>query len=366
MSEAITRRRSLNIFTKTFLTTLAVALIPVLALGVRNVANEKSQTTARVDREFQQEAKLVAANVAGWLDTNIKALQGNALLPEIRSAEPDRQTPVLHAMVNTYKWSYLASTIGSDGKNIARSDTMALTDYADRDYFREALAGKEVAPQVLIGRSSGKPAVVLAVPYQVSGGDTGVLMTSSHLTEVTDAVAATRIGHTGFSFLLDDKGRVVAHRAPEFQGKLADLSSHPAFVATRSAESARVSFDEGGKQFVAHALVTRLGWVIVVQQEASEAFAPVDEAIRNALVAVGIVAALALLASLLLARALTRPIISLTAAADAISRGETALAIAEVERGDEIGGLARAIDRMRVSIDVAIKRLRRVSDSSLR
>lgn len=366
MSEATTGRRSLNIFTKTFLTTLTVALIPVLALGVRNVANEKSQTTARVDREFQQEAKLVAANVSGWLDTNIRALQGNALLPEIRSADPARQTPVLHAMVNTYKWSYLASTIGSDGRNIARSDTMALTDYSDRDYFREAVAGKEVAQQVLIGRSSGKPAVVLAVPYQASGGATGVLMTSSHLTEVTDAVAATRIGHTGFSFLLDDKGRVVAHRAPEFQGKLADLSSHPAFVATRSAASARVSFEDGGKPFVAHALVTRLGWVIVVQQEAAEAFAPVDEAIRSALLAVGIVAVLALLASLLLARALTRPILSLTATADAISRGETAMSIAEVQRGDEIGGLARAIDRMRVSIEVAIKRLRRVSDASLR
>lgn len=366
MSEATSKRRSLNIFTKTFLTTLTVALIPVLALGVRNVANEQSQTTARIDREFEQEAKLVAANVAGWLDTNIKALQGNALLPEIRSSDSARQTPVLHAMVNTYKWSYLASTIASDGKNIARSDTMALTDYADRDYFREAVAGKEVAQQVLIGRSSGKPAVVLAVPYQVSGGANGVLMTSSHLTEVTDAVAATRIGHTGFSFLLDDKGRVVAHRAPEFQGKLADLSNHPAYVATRSAESARVSFDEGGKQYVAHARVTRLGWVIVVQQEAAEAFAPVDAAIRSALVAVGIVAVLALLASLLLARALTRPILSLTVAADAISRGETALAIAEVERGDELGGLARAIDRMRVSIDVAIKRLRRANDSSLR
>jgi len=364
MSEATDKRHGLNIFTKTFLTTLTVALIPVLALGVRNVVNEKSQTTARVDREFEQEAKLVAANVAGWLDTNIKALQANALLPDIRSADPARQVPVLHSLVNTYKWSYLASTIGSDGKNIARSDTMALTDYADRDYFKEAVAGKEVAQQALIGRSTGKPALVLAVPYQVSGGANGVLMTSSHLTEVTDAVAATRIGQTGFSFLLDDKGRVVAHRAPEFQGKLADLSKHPAFVATRSAASARVNFVEGGKQFVAYGLVTRLGWVVVVQQEVSEALAPVDAAIRGALMAVGVVAILALLASSLLARALTRPILRLTAAADAISRGETTVTIAEVQRGDEIGGLARAIERMRVSIEVAIKRLRRASESA--
>lgn len=366
MSDVTDKPRGLSIFVKTLLTTLIVALIPVLALGVRNVLNEKSQTTARVDQEFEQQAKLVAANVTGWLDTNIKALQGNALLPDIRSSDPARQTPVLHAMVNTYKWSYLASTIGSDGKNIARSDTVALTDYADRDYFREAVAGKEVAQQVLIGRSSGKPAVVLAVPYQVSGGANGVLMTSSHLTEVTDAVAATRIGHTGFSFLLDDKGRVVAHRAPEYQGKLADLSKHPAFQATRAAGSAKVMFEEDGKQYVAHALVIRLGWVVVVQQEVAEAFAPVDAAIRGTLQAVGIVAILAVLASSLLARALTRPILRLTTTADAISRGDTSVSIDEVLRGDEIGGLARAIDRMRVSIDLAIKKLRQQRDAAKR
>jgi HAMP domain-containing protein len=35
------------------------------------------------------------------------------------------------------------------------------------------------------------------------------------------------------------------------------------------------------------------------------------------------------------------------------------LEIGEVQRRDELGGLARAIDRMRVSIDMAMKRLRR-------
>jgi methyl-accepting chemotaxis protein len=363
MAEQDDERRGLSIFAKTFLTTLTVALVPVLALGVRNVLNEKAQTSERIDQQFQQETRLVAANVSGWLDTNIKALQGAALLPEIRSSDPNRQRPVLHSLVNTYKWTYLASTIGADGKNIARSDTMALTDYGDRDYFRAVKGGQEIGQQVLIGRSTGRPALVLAVPYIATAGENGVLMTSSHLNEVTDAVAATRIGHSGFSILLDDKGRVIAHRAPEFQGKLSDLSKHPAFLATRSAERARVEFEEDGKRFVAHALVTRLGWVIVVQQEVDEAFAPVDASIRGALAAVGAVALFALLGSLLLARALTGPILSLTKTADAISRGDTSMSIAETARGDELGGLARAIDRMRVSIELAIKRLRRASDA---
>jgi methyl-accepting chemotaxis protein len=364
MSESTDKRRGLSIFTKTFLTTLAVALIPVLALGVRNVLHQKEQTSAWVDQQFVQQAQLVATNVAGWIDGNVRLLHQNALLPEIRSSDGDKQRPVLHAMVNTLPWAFLAYTIDNQGKNLGRSDTEGLKNYADREYFRAVMTGKDLGWQTLIAKTTGKPALALAVPYQAAVGVTGALAISCHLTEVTDAVAAARVGRSGFAFLLDEKGRVIAHRAPEFQGKLVDLSKHPAYQATRSTNEARVVYEENGKEYLAHALVTRLGWVVVVQQETAEAFAPVDDAMSSAALAVLVVAALALLASLLLARALTRPIRNLTATADAISRGETGMQVAEIDRGDELGGLARAIDRMRVSIDVAMKRLRRGSGAA--
>lgn len=359
MSEASTVRRGLSVFTKTFLTMLGVALVPVLVLGGRNIVEQKKQTAAMVDQQFEQQAKLVATDVSGWIDGNIRLLKQNALLPGIRSSDAEQQRPVLHAMINTLPWVFLAYTIDNEGRNIGRSDTEGLKNYADRDYFRAVMAGKDVGWQTLIAKTTGKPAVAMAVPFQAKVGVIGALAISSHLSLVTDAVAAARIGHSGFAFLLDDKGRVIAHRAPEYQGKLVDLSQHPAYLATRSQDSAQVVFEEGGKEYLAHALVTRLGWVVVVQQEKKEAFAAVDEAVRTAVVAVAIVAVLALLASLLLARALTRPILRLTAVADAISRGETSEPVAGADRGDEIGGLARAIERMRASIDMAMRRLRR-------
>ncbi len=364
MTQTESGPRSLSIYTRIFLTMLSVALIPVLIVGVRNVLNEQTQTTARVDQQFEQEAKVLATNVAGWIDTNIRALHENALLPEIRSGVPTRQIPVLHAIASTYRWAFLTATIGSDGKNVARSDLSPPMEYNDREYFRQAMAGDELGYQVLIAKTTGKPALALATSYPVDTGGKAVLMTSSHLTDVSDATSASRIGRTGFSFLLDGKGRVIAHPSPEFQGKLVDLSAHPAFKATRSADQARVTYTEEGKEIVAYALVTRLGWVIVVQQEADEAFAPVKAAVRSTVVAILAVAGIALLAAYLLARVLALPIQRLTAAADAISRGETTVTIAGIERGDELGGLARAIDRMRVSIDMAMKRLRRTSDST--
>jgi methyl-accepting chemotaxis protein len=47
----------------------------------------------------------------------------------------------------------------------------------------------------------------------------------------------------------------------------------------------------------------------------------------------------------------------LTQISDGISRGNLAAAIAEVRRSDEIGSLARAIERLRASVKLAMDRL---------
>ena len=57
------------------------------------------------------------------------------------------------------------------------------------------------------------------------------------------------------------------------------------------------------------------------------------------------------------ASALTRPIRRLTQISDGISRGNLAAAITETRRSDEIGSLARAIERLRASVKLAVDRL---------
>jgi methyl-accepting chemotaxis protein len=353
------RKGGMGIYGKIFLTMLSIALLPLLIIGVYNYVNEEEQTTARVNRQFEQVAKILDANVSGWVDSNIRALQQIALLSDIRSMVPARQIPVLRSMVETYGWTFLASTIGADGKNVARNDNAALTDYSDREYFKQAFSGKDLGQQVVISKTISAPALVLATSFPTDSGGRGVLMTSSALRDIADAITTTRIGRTGFSVLLDGKGQVIAHPVPDVSGKLRDMSSHPAFKATRTAANAHLTFSEDGKEYVSYATTTRLGWVIIVQQETREAFAPVQAAIQNATLVVLGVAAIALFAAFLLARGLASPILRLTRLADAVSRGQTNLEIGEVQRRDELGGLARAIDRMRVSIDMAMKRLRR-------
>jgi methyl-accepting chemotaxis protein len=100
------------------------------------------------------------------------------------------------------------------------------------------------------------------------------------------------------------------------------------------------------------------GWALVVQQEEKEVFAPLK---RVQGLALGLLAVTALLVGLCAwgaAQVIVKPLDELTEAAERMSVGELDLEI-QVNSGDEIGKLAQAIERMRISLTVAMDRLRR-------
>lgn len=134
----------------------------------------------RLDRTTQN----LGSSVNTWLSFNIKALDQLISQPGIKSMDPRVQKPILVSMEETYPYMYLVSTTDQSGLNIARSDDADLTNYSDRSWFREAIAGKEVAFQTLIGRTSGEPAVVISKPiYSYRREIIGVGMFASDLTQ---------------------------------------------------------------------------------------------------------------------------------------------------------------------------------------
>jgi methyl-accepting chemotaxis protein len=96
---------------------------------------------------------------------------------------------------------------------------------------------------------------------------------------------------------------------------------------------------------------------MVAQEDYDEIYAPIQEANYQALILFGVTLVIVLLIAYLLSQRLSSPIRNLTRVADEMSRGRVVARIAEVGRGDEIGALAGAIDRMGTSIRLAIDKL---------
>ncbi len=346
-------RPGFGIFPKLLLTMLVVTLTPLGAIWYLDYRTESGNLSNQIEQRLSSQADTMAGYVDAWVDMHLRMLRQNAALDDMAAMDGKKQKPLLRAIAAEYKWVYLAFTIAPDGNNVGRNDEEPPRFYGDRGYFKQAIEGRQMGQEVVISRTTGQPAVILSVPIWQLDKVLGVLAVGTSISDVTTTIANAKIGQTGFVFLVDEQGKVIAHpNARE------SLKAHPAVVGLGGEPRKQLAYtDAQGKRVIAFAEKTKYGWTLVAQQDYEEAFQPLAEANRNALILLGVTVLFVILASYALASGLTRPIRRLTQISDGISRGNLAAAIAETRRSDEIGSLARAIERLRASVKLAVDRL---------
>lgn len=353
---------NLNIFHKVLITLLIVTLVPLCALWYLGNAAAEKELTANISENLVATMNTVATGITSWDDGNVRALRQAAKVNDMISMEGTRQTPVLSAVGLTYEWSYLVFTVAPDGRNIARNDGGALTNYGDRSYFKAIMNGEDVARQVAIGKSTGKPSLIVATPIRNDArAVVGVLGMAMNLGDISRTVTDIHIGNTGHAILLDASNKVIAHGdASKVRTALQDFSTHPALKVAGILEQPTVYMNDDVKMIGFQRKLPQ-GWSVLVEQEYGEAFATMTKMQRQARMLILVAVALVLAMAYLLGKQLTRPINQLTAIAEKLSKGQLNVAIPQTGRGDEIGSLARAIERLGISIGMAMDRLRKKS-----
>ena len=352
-----------GIFQKMLLTMLLVAMLPLGTIWYINHQNSLKQISSNINQQLGGISDKLVSHVNSWVTMNFKALKQNASLQDMSSMDAARQNPLLQSMLKEYKWSYLVFTMGTNGMNIGRSDTKAPKNYSDRSYFKQVMQGKPMGKQVIVSRTTGKPALILSAPiynndeysrHQVAG----VIAIGMSIKEMSEQITNLKFGKTGFAFMLDERGKVVAHQKSEYANKSADFSKSPAFINRPTSGKKLVTYEDAGRKVVAYIQTTEQGWIMVTQQDYDEAFSSIAEANERAIIILVTTLLIVSLVAYLFSLRLTRPIRMLTHAAEEMSRGKVFQELKETKRKDEIGALALAIERMGASIKLAIERLR--------
>lgn len=179
-------------------------------------------------------------------------------------------------------------------------------------------------------------------------------------------VTNMRIGNTGSTFLLDAKGKVIAHQSMQDDTFRKDFSEHPAFLGLTKEGKPNMVYpdEERDAAVIAYMKHTDGGWILVTQQDYDEAFSAIASTNKNAIVTLVITLSAVLGVAALLSRRLTRPIRRLTRVANEASLANFGVIdedMATKDRSDEIGELARSVERLAVSLRVAISRLQKMS-----
>lgn len=359
----MTSKLTLKIFHKVVATLLAVTLIPLCTLWYISTDTAERELSTNIFEHLISTMDTASTRIDGWDDSNLRMLRQAGRLNDIVGMKSDRQVPVLTAIGQTYD-SYLVFTIAPDGNNIARNDGGALVSYADRSYFKDVMKGAPVGRQVVISKTTGKPSLLLGSPiHNEQNKIIGVIAMGLNLGDISQAVTDIRVGQTGRAILLDSTNKVIAHGdAQKVKTSLQDFSGHTA-LKTPGITDRPTAYSNDGKEMIGYMRKLPQGWTLLVEQEYEEAFAPLTQMKNAGRMLIIVTIALVVGIAYVLGKALTRPINELTVIADKLSKGDFDVHLTQSNRGDEIGSLARAIERLGISIKLAMDRLRSKSSA---
>lgn len=254
--------------------------------------------------------------------------------------------------------SYFSRTFATDrnGFNVITSQRTEDFVQSDEAWWQEAFhKGLYISP-VKHDNMTGLDGIEIAVAIYVpkSSEAIGVFKAWFDCSSVRSILAATKIGKTGRTQLIDSSGAILATSTPEL---LFHTISNQRLVDAARRDSAGVietSAYEGtspGDQLVAFEPVKNAAWMVLVSQSSEEAFAEVRHFFLIAAGVAVVGCALVVMAALFVARSVTAPITQVKTMvgemAESVRSGCADLSLTiSADREDELGEMVRSINTL--------------------
>lgn len=258
---------------------------------------------------------------------------------------------------DNYEGVFVADSTGTlyagttpDGK----TDVYKGVRITERPYFQQAKTSRGVViGEPVISKVSNQPVVVIAVPLKGADGSfRGVLGLTARIDFLIDTLSKTKVGKTGYAYMVDRNGLIISHPVRENILKL-DLTKTPGLeslakaLATDTAGIADYVF-KGEKKISGYAPVGINGWMVGATQPASEFLEPVRRQVLG-MVTIGFVAFLITLAVFyVFSRKVTGPIME---AVDGLNAGAEQVAAAASQVAGASQQLAEGTSEQAASLE---------------
>jgi Methyl-accepting chemotaxis protein len=173
------------------------------------------------------------------------------------------------------------------------------------------------------------------------------------LTTIQKIIKEVKLGESGYAFLIDTKGRFIAHKDPQKVMKLAieqdqELGVIADTIMNNSEGSINVAL--GGQDFRADYLtLASTGWKLVVMTPFAELFSSVSDMIANAIMITLIIIALTVGLIIIYSTSFSREFKQFVDSLGFVAQGDFTRAI-EVKTKDEIGQMGAYYNHVLVEL----------------
>ena len=224
---------------------------------------------------------------------------------------------------------------------------------SDQIWFSDVSYNRGSEPHLTVAVVGNRPSV-------------GAVVAEVNLKLIWDVISAIKVGKSGFAFVLDRPGRLIAHPDISLVLRGAEEATAKPFRTIRAAIGSAgaglaTSRDVHGQAVaVGAALVTGLDWTVVVEQPLSEAYAPIYAALWRTAVLLAVGTMFAALLAYALAHRMTEPIRVLEEGTERIGAGFFDHRIS-IQTGDEFQRLANSFNKMAAELALAQQHQERIA-----
>ncbi|AFM26961.1 PDC sensor domain-containing protein [Desulfomonile tiedjei] len=200
---------------------------------------------------------------------------------------------------------------------------------------------------------------ILQDPTSLKGAELKYVVTADiSLENLNRLVSSKKVYSTGFCFVISNNGTFVTHRNPDLMLKKTIFDIANLYPDSNAHKIARAMIGEqegfydvgngltGVDSYIAFSRMDPPGWTLATMIPKHELFAKVDDMRRDTLLLGGLGAVLLIIASLFVARSLSRPVRQMAGETLKIAEGNLDINLSNIRSHDEIGQLARAFTRM--------------------
>lgn len=355
---------------------LLLTLIPLAALNIINYFTLKAQMENDQGTRLSGYSRRIARSVDMWMNERVSDISAWASLPDIKAAceTSTDGAPLASAVLENIAKSYgtfdLILLLDRSGASIASSQPqMVARQLSDRSWAKNVLGGKEYISdfanfRILKEAAPGSNgwSLLIAQPVVVNGEVKGTLVGFVRWEVINQIMDAFPVQNTGYVYMVDRSNMmIIAHPTREIVGlKLTDPKINVPQAANAIAEKSRgyivykfanpfnnktstraVGFmhNEGYGKF-------KNKWAVASGADYEDIFSGLPRQRNWILIMSGVFLSIVLAGAFVFSRAISRPLLDTSRTMIAIADDLDFTRSIEVRRGDEIGKMEEAFNRL--------------------
>ncbi len=277
--------KNLSLRSKMVLGGILIALIPLTIAGAVTFIKSSRELEDVSKVQAMQLAQSLSSMVELSLEKNLVILGSIANDPQIVQGvlrhESDRLNRILADLYTKIGIDYEGLSI-FDTEGIIRYDGADTTrigiSVAERDYFQMVRQGKPGIGLVTASKATGKPIFGLCAPMVTKDGRfLGAVLGVIKTDFLMRYISSLKIGQTGYAFMLDPSGLVIAHPNQDYILKMnarneEGLAEIVSIMLSRTSGTGEYTY-QGIKRLIGFSQVEPTGWRIGVTQHKEEVMA---------------------------------------------------------------------------------------------